>query len=76
MICSNDKLNYYKFGLGLGAMAAPVQVTGKKIEGGAAEAAAGGADQSVKIRWYHFQTDTIRFITTDLARFCDTLAAL
>ncbi|CAD6577656.1 MAG: hypothetical protein TREMPRED_002001 [Tremellales sp. Tagirdzhanova-0007] len=58
----NDKLNYYKFGLGLSAATAlPALEDGKRAEDGAAEAAAGGADQ---------------FITTDLARFCDTLAAL
>ena len=44
----NDKLNYYKFGLGLGAVSGPISVDqGKKrmIEMGAAEAAAGTADQ-------------------------------
>ena len=42
----NDKLNYYKFGLGLGiATAVPSLGADKRIEGGAAEAAAGGADQ-------------------------------
>ncbi len=44
----NDKLNYYKFGLGLGNLtAAPAERDGKRVESGAAEAAAGGADQWV-----------------------------
>ncbi|WRT63771.1 uncharacterized protein IL334_000696 [Kwoniella shivajii] len=55
----NDNLNYYKFGLGLGA-SVPVEQK-KGAGGGASEASAGTADQ---------------FITTDVARFCDSLAAL
>ena len=56
----NDKLNYYKYGLGVSlAKNAP-----------AAEAASGGADQSVSF----FSADD-RLITTDLARFCDALAS-
>jgi hypothetical protein len=50
---SNDKLNYYKFGLGLGAATSDVLGKKEKAEGkdnngeagGAVEAAAGGADQ-------------------------------
>ncbi|TXT08221.1 uncharacterized protein COLE_05145 [Cutaneotrichosporon oleaginosum] len=69
----NQNLNYYKFGLGLGVTAnSPTtkvadgeKQTGRKGDqkekGEAADAAAGGADQ---------------LITTDLARFCETLAAL
>ncbi|WWC58200.1 uncharacterized protein I303_100736 [Kwoniella dejecticola CBS 10117] len=56
----NDNLNYYKFGLGLG-VAVPIEQKKKGENGGASEAAAGTADQ---------------FITTDVARFCDSLAAL
>jgi ATP-binding cassette subfamily D (ALD) long-chain fatty acid import protein len=45
-IKSNDKLNYYKFGLGLGAVSAAVTGdNGKKGSAEATEAAAGGADQ-------------------------------
>lgn len=44
----NENLNYYKFGLGLGMLTAtPTIEAGKRVEGGPAEAAAGGADQSV-----------------------------
>ena len=46
----NDKLNYYKFGLGLGmATEAPTIGADKQLKGGAAEAAAGGADQWVLV---------------------------
>ncbi|WVF65959.1 hypothetical protein IAT40_000697 [Kwoniella sp. CBS 6097] len=58
----NENLNYYKFGLGLGVTVPPPEK--KKSSdgaGGTSEAAAGTADQ---------------FITTDVARFCDSLAAL
>jgi ATP-binding cassette subfamily D (ALD) long-chain fatty acid import protein len=44
ILLSNDKLNYYKFGLGLGAVSA-VATEGSKGNGGASEAAAGTADQ-------------------------------
>ncbi|WWC99176.1 hypothetical protein V866_006071 [Kwoniella sp. B9012] len=60
----NDNLNYYKFGLGLGvAVPSEQRKNGQSGggSGGANEAAAGTADQ---------------FITTDVARFCDSLAAL
>lgn len=44
----NDKLNYYKFGLGLGAVSAgPPTGDGKKGGAEASEAAAGGADQYI-----------------------------
>ncbi|WWC66769.1 uncharacterized protein I206_100674 [Kwoniella pini CBS 10737] len=56
----NDNLNYYKFGLGLG-VAVPGEQKKTGESGGAGEAAGGTADQ---------------FITTDVARFCDSLAAL
>lgn len=45
----SDKLNYYKFGLGLGDVSGPVTgedgKSSKHGGGGAAEAAAGTADQ-------------------------------
>lgn len=79
---SNDKLNYYKFGLGLGAVsAASPSSSGKKGEAEASEAAAGGADQCVIALELDVAVQTVtdaghRLITTDLARFCDALAAL
>ncbi|BEI87672.1 uncharacterized protein CcaverHIS019_0103900 [Cutaneotrichosporon cavernicola] len=65
----NQNLNYYKFGLGLGVTSGALDkeeaADGKKGEtdkkAEAADAVIGGADQ---------------LITTDLARFCETLAAL
>ncbi|OXH58798.1 ATP-binding cassette, subfamily D (ALD), peroxisomal long-chain fatty acid import protein [Cryptococcus neoformans] len=59
----NDNLNYYKFGSGMGGQVAMEEGREKKRGGfgGSSEAAAGTADQ---------------FITTDVARFCDSLAAL
>ncbi|WWD22488.1 hypothetical protein CI109_106981 [Kwoniella shandongensis] len=61
----NDNLNYYKFGIGLGASIPPSTSTAgqkaKSTGGDTNEAAAGTADQ---------------FITTDVARFCDSLASL
>lgn len=73
--CSNQNLNYYKFGLGLGVPTGALEKRnvpeGKKGE--AADAAAGGADQYVR---NEVALLIDRLITTDLARFCDTLAAL
>ncbi|WVR03538.1 hypothetical protein IAU60_000530 [Kwoniella sp. DSM 27419] len=58
----NDNLNYYKFGLGLGAAVPPPASKGAgTVSASSSEASAGTADQ---------------FITTDVARFCDSLAAL
>ena len=46
LMIRNDKLNYYKFGLGLGIAAVPAAASGRSREGGgASEAAAGTADQ-------------------------------
>jgi hypothetical protein len=43
---SNDNLNYYKFGLGLG-VASAMPSSGSKKDGEATEAVTGGADQLV-----------------------------
>ncbi|KAL1407066.1 ATP-binding cassette long-chain fatty acid transporter pxa1 [Vanrija albida] len=61
----NQNLNYYKFGLGLGVVSGSSSDAEAKAEGRLTseerEVVAGGADQ---------------LITTDLARFCDSLASL
>ncbi|WVQ86068.1 hypothetical protein IAT38_008236 [Cryptococcus sp. DSM 104549] len=59
----SDNLNYYKFGIGLNGTFPAADDKGRKGDsnGEASEASAGTADQ---------------FITTDVARFCDSLAAL
>ena len=45
-VIRNDKLNYYKFGLGLGTAVAPATTSkGKILKDAASEAATGGADQ-------------------------------
>ncbi|ODN82953.1 hypothetical protein L202_01197 [Cryptococcus amylolentus CBS 6039] len=56
----NENLNYYKLGTGVGGQAT-AEGGGKSGETGASEASTGTADQ---------------FITTDVAKFCDSLAAL
>lgn len=86
----NDHRNYYKLSIGLGAMverdsAAWNGKEEKEKEAGVVEevktgVAAGGIDQYVlgeKIRGRKIKVSTMhRFLTTDIAKFCDSLAAL
>ncbi|WVQ70701.1 hypothetical protein IAR50_000223 [Cryptococcus sp. DSM 104548] len=57
----NENLNYYKLGTGMGGPPTETAGSGRGGDAGASEASTGTADQ---------------FITTDVAKFCDSLAAL